>query len=28
MKIKWCVERKMRWPGENKMMEEQEKYEG
>lgn len=28
MKIKWCVERKMRWPEENKMMEEQEKYEG
>jgi len=27
MKIKWCVERKMRWPEENKMMEEQEKYE-
>jgi hypothetical protein len=28
MKIKWYVERKMRWAEENKMMEEQEKYEG
>lgn len=28
MKTKWCVERRMLWPDENKMMQKQGRYEG